>query len=128
VNPVLTALVVTAILLLVIVFAVLVALYKRHQKPARQGTAVVCKAPPPCNNGGGIVIEARRVVETDELLPAGTAVGAAGDADTDPDVIPSKHGRRKDDLYYSLINFTILGDAVKLYNYGHKINFLLTEM
>jgi hypothetical protein len=93
VNPVLLALVVTAILLLVIVFAVLVALYKRHQKPSRSGSAVVCKAPPPCNNGAaGVIIEARRV-ETDELLPTGTAVGAAGDADTDPDVIPSKHGK-----------------------------------
>ncbi|XP_065338846.1 B-cell receptor CD22-like isoform X3 [Cloeon dipterum] len=94
VNPLLAALVVTAILLLLVVCAVLVALYKRHQKPSRAGSAVVCKAPPPCNNGGGIVMEARRV-DNDEsagqLLPTGTAVGAA-DADTDPDVIPNKHG------------------------------------
>lgn len=74
-NPVLTGLIATAVALLIIVFVVVVALYRRH----RRGRSIPKQEP---------------VDENPPIIPlnATTAVDHLSD-ETDPDVIPNKHGK-----------------------------------
>jgi hypothetical protein len=102
-NPVLTGLIATAVGLLVVVCAVVVALYRRHQHRRRPRQAKLSQlevalhqADDPASADG----DCAGAGHTTPLNPAAASSGGvivAGDhrstEDTDPDIIPNKYGR-----------------------------------
>ena len=97
-NPVLTGLIATAVGLLVVVCAVVVALYRRHQhrRHPRQNKlsqleASLQHSDDPAAVDGSCAGDGH----TTPLNPAATATVAAdhrNSEDTDPDIIPNKYG------------------------------------